>query len=75
MELLPILARGYEVDYVKALSIPANSLVMATPVGLPLVLNNTMFAVGGVKGRITLEGAHGLLNGSPLKLKVDLRTT
>lgn len=82
-EMLPTilenLAEGYRVDVLKSLSL-ATSLLLPTPLGVPLKYNVTLVAVAKVNGRVQLRNlpswsdfVHRRSQSDEIKLDVDIR--
>ena len=54
--MMDMLMNGYEVDVVKALPLLDNSIVMPTPVGLPISVNFSIVSAMAIKGKLKVEG-------------------
>ena len=54
--MMDTLINGYDVDIVKAIPLMDNSIVVPTPVGLPISVNFSLMSAMAVKGRATVDG-------------------
>ena len=56
LEIADMLIRGYNVDIVKAIPLMDNSVVVPTPIGLPITVNLTAVTAIAIKGHVKLDG-------------------
>ncbi|KAK2155031.1 hypothetical protein LSH36_251g05012 [Paralvinella palmiformis] len=56
IRMMDMLINGYDVDIVKAIPLMDNSIVVPTPVGLPISVNFSLMSAMAVKGRATVDG-------------------
>lgn len=77
-EAISKLHRGQEINAMKTIGLVGNFIQMATPLGLPLNLNTSAVVIAQAKGRMAVEGFNSISsvwNGSPMKVKIDVRPT
>jgi hypothetical protein len=70
--ILSELVSGYNIDIVKVLPFVDNSIVLPTPMGLPITLNLTAVAAIAIKGQVKVEGLTTIraIWGNPSRISV-----